>query len=192
MCWRAMENDLNSMKSFSLMKTILVSFLLLFYLSSYCQTKEEIIKNIKQQFLLINSDKTLKKIVLENEEFLEDIPDGGCELKGFYKNDSIVKIVEWIKFSYGNRTREYYFNMGILFFTFEKFESFIETKDATLDHSKIKTTFEGRYYFNKTKIIDRKISGKRTFEENSKNISKQLQEEANNDLKLLHKKIAGK
>jgi hypothetical protein len=169
------------------MRVLLIALFLFFNFISYSQTKEGVIKNIRQQFQLINADKTLKRVVLENEEFLENVPDGGGELKGFFRHDSLVKIIEWIGLSYGNRIREYYFINGNLFFAFEKFESFVETKNHDLDHSKTKITFEGRYYLNKNKIIDQKITGKRTFDEDSKNIVTKLQDEANNDMKLLKK-----
>jgi uncharacterized protein YuzB (UPF0349 family) len=142
------------MNRFSLMnlpRAISSLFILVFLgLSSYGQTKEQIIRNIRQQFQSINSDKTLKKVSLENEEFLENMTDGGGELTGYFKKDSLVKIVEWIGLSYGSRTREYYFRDENLIFVFEKFESFIETRDG-LDHSNTKITFEGRYYFDKKK-----------------------------------------
>ena len=38
---------------------------------SFAQTKDEQIKLIRKKFEVINKDTTLKKVVLENEEFLE-------------------------------------------------------------------------------------------------------------------------
>src|ERR1700752_4941469 len=113
---------------------IILLFLLIFSLAIYGQAHEDIIKNIRKDFKAINTDTTLKKISLENEEFLENVPDGGGELTGFFKADSIVKITEWIGLSYGNRIREYYYKHDKLFFIFEKFESFVQTKKGELDH----------------------------------------------------------
>ena len=92
----------------------LSSVFILFFLPSYSQTKEEIIKSIRKNFRQINSDRTLKKISLEDEEFLENMTDGGRELSGYFRKDSIVKVFEWVGLSYGNRTREYYFKVCLL------------------------------------------------------------------------------
>jgi len=114
---------------------------------------------------------------------------GGGELTGYYKKDSVVKIVEWIGLSYGNRTREFYFKENKLFFVYEKFESFVHNdKTNELDLTKVKTTFEGRYYFNNKKLIDQKNSGKRTFEENESGMEEELQTSAEENINLLNKK----
>jgi hypothetical protein len=173
------------------MKTVIKTALFCFFTlllsgDSQGQTKTGLIETIRKDFQHINIDTTLKKKTLQDEEFLENMPDGGGELTGYYRNDSIVKIVEWIGLSYGNRTREFYFTKSQLFFVYEKFESFI-SNDTTgeVDHSKIKTTFEGRYYFNNNKLIEQKTLGKRTFEEESFDSVKELQGAAKEDIRLL-------
>lgn len=97
---------------------------------------------------------------MDAEEFMDHVTDGGGELTGYYKKDTLVKIVEWIGASFGNRTREFYFKGRKLFFAFEKFESFVEKDNGELDLSKTSTTYEARYYFNSGKLIDKKITGK--------------------------------
>ena len=157
------------------------------FLQAGAQSKAVLIAAIRKDFQAINADQTLSKKTLSDEQFLENQPDGGGELTGYYKNDTIVKIVEWIGLSYGNRTREFYFKKGQLFFVYEKFESFV-IKDSTegeIDHSSVTTTFEGRYYFNKDKLIDQKILGKRTFDEGSATVIKQLVAAAKENKKLL-------
>src|SRR5258706_4258188 len=153
---------------------------------SFAQTKAELINTIRKDFQAINTDTSLKTKTLEDDEFLENTTDGGAELTGYYKRDSIVKIFEWIGLSYGNRTREFYFRKGWLFFVYEKFQSFV-INDTTgeMDHSNVKTTFEGRYYFNNDKLIEQKTSGKRTFEDESAGLIKELLAKAKKDLKLL-------
>src|SRR5262245_30234971 len=90
-------------------------FILLFCLhaglltDSYAQSKTEIIQTIRKDFQAINNDKTLTKKTLDCEEITENVPDGGCELTGYYKKDSLLKITEWVGLSYGNRAREFYF-----------------------------------------------------------------------------------
>jgi hypothetical protein len=163
---------------------IVLLFLLISSLGAHCQAREDIIKKIRKDFAEINADTTLKKISLENEEFLENVPDGGGELTGFFKGDSIVKIFEWIGLSYGNRTREFYYKHDRLFFIFEKFEPFVE-KNGELDRRKVKTSFEGRYYFSSEKLVEQKISGRKPPEGDSIDVSKQLQKEAKDNFQLI-------
>ena len=163
---------------------IVLLFLLISCLTVHGQEREDIIKKIRKDFKDINADTTLKKISLEGEEFLDDVPDGGGELTGFFKGDSIVKIAEWIGLSYGNRTTEFYYKEDKLFFIFEKFESFVE-KNGELDHGKVKTSFEGRYYFYNDKLVEQKISGKKPLDDNSMDISTQLQKEAKDNFQLI-------
>ena len=88
-------------------KIVLLS-LLISCLIVHGQEREDIIKKIRKDFKDINADTTLKKISLDGEEFRDHVPDGGGELTGFFKGDSIVKVAEWIGLSYGNRTTEFY------------------------------------------------------------------------------------
>jgi hypothetical protein len=154
------------------------------------QSKAELIKAIRKDFQVINHDSSLKKKTLENEEFLKNRPDGGGELTGYYKNESIVKMIEWIGLSYGNRTREFYFRKGQLFFVYEKFESFARNDTtAETDFSKSPMmTFEGRYYFSNNKLIEQKTSGKRALADEASDIIKELQETAASNIKLLWQK----
>ena len=151
------------------------------------QSKQVLIKDIRLEFQKINSDKNLKINTLEAEEFLENNPDGGAELKGYKRKDSIVKIVEWIGLSYGNRMREFYFKNQKLIFVYEKFDSFIDEKSESLNHSKPKKAFEGRYYFNNDKLIDEKLSGKKPMEDEKTNPT-QLLNDAKEYVKILSEK----
>src|ERR1700730_4262101 len=99
--------------------------LLIIHFPANSQVKSDLIKIIHKDFQSINADTTLRKVELEEDEFLENTPDGGGQLIGFYKENNLVKIFEWIGLSHGNRTREFYFNHNKLFFVYEKFESFV-------------------------------------------------------------------
>jgi hypothetical protein len=167
-------------------KAILFFLIILFSGNSNGQTEAELIKVIRKDFRAINNDTTLKKKTLQNEEFLDNMTDGGGELTGYYKNNGLVKIVEWIGLSYGNMTREFYFSKSQLFFVYEKFESFArDDTTGEADLSTTKKTFEGRYYFNNNKLIQHKTSGKRTVDDGSPGIVKELQHAAKENIKLL-------
>ena len=182
------------LKQYFLRSTIIFFFCSAFALRSYGQTKEEIIKTIRADFQAINNDKSLSKKTLSNEEIAPaEQLDGGLELTGYYKSKDLVKMVHWVGLSYGNRTREFYFKNNHLFFVYEKFESFVVTKDsASLDHSRTNTSFEGRYYFNDDKLIDQKISGKRILDDGSEDIVKTLLESAKDNRTILNKEKKNK
>ena len=145
----------------AVMKTTYLLVLLLLFTTheGLSQKQTETISRIRKEFTRINQDSTLKVTTLDAEEFLENTPDGGAELKGFYKNGKLVKLVEWIGLSYGNRIREFYLKDEVLFFVYEIFYSFIRTEDG-LDPSKTVKSFEGRYYISANKLIAKKQTGK--------------------------------
>ncbi len=111
------------------------------------------VAEIRAEFNTINEDHGLKKLVLENEEFMENVTDGGGTLTCWYKKDMIVKIVEWIGLSYGNTSREFYFKGGKLIFIYCKVCNFVQKDNDDLDYAKTMTAFEGRYYIKDNKII---------------------------------------
>lgn len=161
----------------------------LFFIVSFAQTKQEQIKVIRKKFEVINKDTTLKKVVLENEEFLEDMTDGGGELTGFYEGKEIKKIYEWIGLSNGISIKEFYFDAGQLIFVYEKFDSFVfDDKKNEMNHSKSKTIFEGRYYFNDRKLISKSTKGDKSLAAQDESTEKSLLERSNESLAMLGKK----
>jgi hypothetical protein len=154
------------------------------------QTTSEQIKAIRREFQTINADTTLRKITLENEEFLGDnIGDGGGELKGFYKGKAIKKIHLWLGLSNGTESKEFYFQDGQLIFVYEKFKTFgYDEKKGQMDYDKTTTTFEGRYYFKNQKLISQSTKGQNRHDDEAADPSVFL-EQANEDLNLLNKKI---
>ncbi len=168
----------------SYIRAALLIFLTGFYSRAMSQDKADIIKDIRQEYQRINSISSFHIVKLDAEDFAEETPDGGAELKAYYKKDSLLKITEWIGLSFGNRSREYYFKNNQLFFVFEKFDSFVETKDG-LDHTKTKNSFQGRYYYSNNKLIQTTISGKKPMDDQP--VSGILTDAENNS-KLLNNK----
>ena len=169
---------------------ILPVLLFAFNLATLAQTNSAHIKSIKKEFQAINSDTTLKKVVLENEDFLgENLGDGGGKLVGFFKNHTVRKIYQWLGLSNGIEIKEYYFKDGQLVFVYEVFKSFeYDQTRNQMDYNKISTTFEGRYYFKNGKLIDEIVKGHNRHDELS-SPEGILIEEAFNNLKLLRRKI---
>jgi hypothetical protein len=51
---------------------------------SQAQSKDDMIRTIRQRYQQINNDHSLTQVKLENEEIADEIPDGGYELTGYY------------------------------------------------------------------------------------------------------------
>jgi hypothetical protein len=171
------------------MKILILSIIISFSVVGYSQSKATLIQNIRKEFQQINNTKGYQIISLDAEEFLEQAPDGGGELKGYFKNDTLKKIVVSVGISNGMESREFYFKNNQLIFVFEKFDSYVYTeKKKELDYTKTERSFEGRYYFNKGKLIDHISMGHNRFEDDSLDPEKVLLGEANDYIELLDKK----
>jgi hypothetical protein len=148
-------------KSFIFFALALASFLV-----SYGQTKDDLIKNIRQSFQKINSDTTLTIVKLQNEDIPGEKTDGGEELTGYFKGTSVFKIYDWIGLSFGVKQYEYYFRNDQLIFIYETEKGFhINDSLGIMDQSKLDLIFEGRYYLDKGNLIERKIKGQMRFDE---------------------------
>lgn len=140
---------------------------LAFCFSVSAQTKEEKITHIKQQFAAINADRSYEKIVLPNEDFVdEQATDGGMEVTGYFKDGKLVKISEFVGVSNGNYITEYYLDADTLIFAFCRFQMFQYTDSAGFNRSRMgDVVFEGRYYFDRNKLIDKIIKGDKEYDD---------------------------
>ena len=156
---------------------------------SFAQTKDEQIKLIRKKFEAINKDTTLRKVTLENEEFLSNMTDGGGKLTGFYKNKEIKKIYEWIGLSNGISIKEFYFDKERLIFVYEKFDSFVfDAQKNEFDFTKTKTIFEGRYYFSNKKLFNRSTKVNKASTTRDESTEEGLLARANENIEVLNKK----
>lgn len=118
-------------------------------------TKDSLIKNIRAIFQRINHDTTLHTVGLD-EDTMEEItggsPDNGGDVTGYFKNDTLYKIVMSFGPSYGMKDWEYYYDQGQVVFIYEKDQHFPVTRDG-LDHARLVPGFEGRFYFNKGRLF---------------------------------------
>ena len=143
---------------------ILVVLLSFYSPKGFSQSKDSMIKAIRQSFLQTNNDHNLKIVKVENEGFLKQMTDGGGSLTGYFKNDTLCKIHVWIGLSFGVREFDYYINHGKLYFVFETESDFpYDSKKGNIDDSKLISGFEGRYYINNDKLIYIKEIGKKRF-----------------------------
>lgn len=159
----------------------MISFvcLLFSFSAAFAQNKAVVLTKIRQEFRAVNSDRGLKEIVLNNEEFLDHMPDGGGKLTGFYKNGQLKKMICWIGLSFGTETFEYYFKDNKLIFIYGQFNTFsFDKKNQKLKYNTTAKTFEGRYYFDGGKLIDHVTKGESRFEKDHTDPEKTLLKEA--------------
>jgi len=135
----------------------------------FSQTEKESIDSIKSQFKWINEQTDFTIAELNNEDYLEHIPDNGGQLKGYFKNDSLYKIVEWFGSSYAIMITEYYLWNSELFFVYDIEKNFNQIIDITdgfigFDYSKTEIKYESRHYFVNDQEIKKLEKGKRLME----------------------------
>lgn len=137
---------------------ILTLLAILVHSSIQGQTKEvktTSIAQIKTVFQQINQYKNYQIVIIDDsEEFLGNATDNGGSLKGYFKGDSLKKMVVWIGLSNRVVENEYYFDKGNLVFVYST-DSRYGYNDGTgeLDDSKFAEVFKGRYYFSSGKLI---------------------------------------
>ena len=150
------------------MKTVLSIFISLLFVSNlFTQTNDDAIKEIRTHFKRINSITDFETAELNNEDFLEHVPDNGASLIGFYKEDVLHKIVETVGISYAIIVSEYYVNENKLFFVYNYEKHFKQITDdaglfVELDYTATEIKFEGRTYYKDDAVIKELLKGERT------------------------------
>jgi len=153
------------------MKTTILTCLISFtFACASAQDNNEIVRNIDKKILSINRETRFQIATLKNDAFLDTAfikqPDKGYgQLTGYFKNDTIYKIREFIGISqlHDMAITEYYFSDSKLIFVKETEEYGTEILSDSLgsvDHKKDKADFEGQYYFADDKIISTNKKGK--------------------------------
>lgn len=135
--------------------------MVLVFASYECKAQNEAkIKKIRTVFNQTNSYQKLIIKKLEGEEYMRHVTDGGGELTGYYKNNTLLKITDWVGISSGIIKDEYYFDNNKLIFVYETQQRFgFNDSLQTNDYSKLKTVFEGRYYIYNDSLIQKVVKG---------------------------------
>jgi hypothetical protein len=103
---------------------------------------------------------TLVTKTLANEQFLDQITDGGGVLTGYFKNGELVKVVERVGLSSCVSNYEYYICDGALIFVYgqEKVFPYLDSTN-TFDYKTRAVSMECRFYFDKGNLIESKFAG---------------------------------
>jgi len=145
------------------------------------------LSHIKQVYRHTNDYKNYKVITIDDsEEFLGHATDGGGSLKGYYKSDTLKKIVVEVGLSNRVVQDEFYFDSGKLVFVYSIDKRYkINDKTGELDYSKFGETITGRYYFSNDKLIETIFSDKELEETKQKDAEDYLSS-SNDYVKLLN------
>lgn len=142
------------------MKTLFTLPFLLFIFYAAAQKDSYKINKIRQAVHQINKDSGYSIRKLSEEDFLEEVPDNGGELTGYFKNGQLVKMIEWIGLSSCVNITEYYLQNGKLIFAYTNgSESPYIDSLQEFDHSKLNKAMECRFYFDNDKVLKKSIAG---------------------------------
>src|ERR1700733_12637696 len=93
----------------------------------------------------INTQSGYKIKTLDNDYFEDkygQMPDNGVELKGFYQNGALKKMVYGVGLSNCMKTYEFYLSGATLVFVFEKEEDYpVKPNGYELDYNKLVAAF---------------------------------------------------
>ena len=170
--------------------TILI--LLLLTITSYGQDLVGKYPDIKNERIQIDKNDSVKKIVLENEEFLDNMTDEGGILTGFYdEKKEIRKIQVQVFLSTGVQEYDFYLKNENPILILDDFKRFAwNEKTNEFDYDKFDGGFSGTYLFKDEELIDQISLGHNRFEDDQIDIEKTLLEELNYYLELIKKRLA--
>jgi hypothetical protein len=138
--------------------TTLLSIIIVNVCYSQTLTKKSAI--IRAEVQKINNGSGYKIKTLSNEEFLEEMTDGGGELQAFYRNGELVKIVEKIYLSSCIRLTEYYLKKSELIFAYTQGKEWYYNEQLNKFDSKIITLkMKCRFYYENSKLINSIFKG---------------------------------
>ncbi len=114
---------------------------------------------IKKQVADINQSKNLEVKIIPNDYFVDvknEVTDNGQELKGFYRNSELKKMVHEVILSSQKMIFEYYFSKEkLIFVKMQKFQII----DENGFFAQPKLMFDGRYYFENEKLVRKVVKG---------------------------------
>ena len=147
------------------MKPLLAILFVLYTLTGVGQHQETTLIEatdllIAEQDARLKADTTYVIKILNNEQFLEQMTDGGGQLKGYFYNGQLVKIIEWIGLSSCVNITEYYLggNQLVYAYTQGKETKYVDST-ATFNSMVQTVTMECTYYYNNGKVIKSTYEG---------------------------------
>jgi hypothetical protein len=138
-------------------------FIVIYPIRTFAQP-DNTIAAIRQAVTAINTQSGYKVKTLDNDYFENKYgktPDNGLELKGYYQNGLLKKMVYSVGLSNSMKTYEFYLSGANLIFVFQKEQDYPATAAGGLDYSKLVPAQEVRYYFDGPKNLQNHYQRKR-------------------------------
>jgi hypothetical protein len=167
---------------------------LLFTLTAQGQGLIDKYPEIQTEKKKIDQNDSLNIIQMENEEFLEQMTNGGGELKGFYDlNGSFRKIEVTVFISHGVQEHTFYLQNETPILVDDRFRQFAWNEEtSTFDYNKFDGGFHGTYLFRDGRLIDQISLGHNRFEDDQVDIEKTFLFECETYLKKMKNRLANK
>jgi hypothetical protein len=173
-----------------------VAIILLFMPNAYTQDTSFVTSRYFQLAKAIDQDRTLKKIRLENEDFLDNALDGGGELTGYFHLGEVRKIHCWIGYSWGTDEKKFYFKTGTLVYVHHISRRFVfDEATDTFRHDSLEAPFTGQYFFRNGTLLHYVITESgHHFESEKEDIESSVKKESEEWLRVLkqHKNRTGR
>ncbi len=131
----------------------LLSLLALLFASSlYGQKTDPRILTIRKHFAWINNQKDYTVITLEDQDFLDQQPDGAAVAKAYFLDSVLYKVTTGIETSIDEYITDYYYWNDTLFFVYARDLQY-GYGDGGIDYNNQTTVYEGRFYYDKGQLI---------------------------------------
>jgi hypothetical protein len=145
----------------------------------------EMVRSIYNAAVGIDKKKISDSVYLENEDFMEQMTDGGGSVTGYFAENRLLKIRQWIGLSYGIIDQTYYFEGDELMYVLEREKNF-QVDSNGIDHSRFSDTeFRGDYFFRGRKMVDMVTLGHNRFDTDENEPEKEFLESAAHLRKLI-------
>ncbi len=155
--------------------------------SSFGQGLIQKYPHVQKEKIKIDQNDSLRTVNLENEEFLENMTDGGGQLKGLYdKHGNIRKIEVIVYLSHGIQEYDFYLENETPILIEDRFKQFAWNKKLNnYNQNNFDGGFHGTYIFQNSHLIDQISLGHNRFENDQINIEETFITEFKNYLKKI-------
>ena len=149
---------------------------------------------VQNEQILIDQNDSLLTVSIENEDFLENMTDGGGHLKGFYdKNGSIRKIEVIVFISIGVQEYDFYLKNESPILIEDRFKQFSWSEEtSSFDYNHFDGGFHGTYIFQNGHLVDHISLGHNRFEDDRIDIEETFMGEFESYLDKIKKRLANK
>lgn len=142
------------------MKIIVTIVLCFMGASCFAQKKTKDITAIRTSVEAINKDSNYTTKSIDAAFFLENMPDNGGSITGYFKDGQLMKIDVYIGLSSCVTRTTFYLEDTILIFAYTQAKNYYYDDDkGVFDYANQTLTMESRYYYTNGKIIKTIVTG---------------------------------